>query len=177
MKDKNERVITAKTFSPVYDEREDRIRLAVNYQDIYNRVDFMVTRSLILYLIPAVNGYMDKYYKDDLGEDPWAEEPIPQINDITKEKPGKQAKKDDLQPIKYTDTSDMDLLKTPDILLEKIDLRYNPGSKNTTFIFYAKDITVKSILDYITFKRVIQALKNSIPIFKWGISKSFLDEG
>lgn len=170
MAENYEKVITAKTFSPGYDEVEDRIRFTINYKDLNNRVDFVITRNLIISLIPALNGYIDKYYKDDLSDTTPNSDIVTDIKSL-RTKSSKNAPRSEL-----TDNSDMELLKTDDTLLERIDLRYNVGSKNTTFVLFSQDIMVKAILDYPNFKKVTEALKSTIPSFKWGLSKSFIYE-
>ena len=54
------KVISAQTFTPVYDELEDRIRLSVNYQDVNNRIDFLITRNLIINLLPSIEEFIYK---------------------------------------------------------------------------------------------------------------------
>ena len=48
---KGKKTILANTFTPLYDELEDRIRIVVNYQDIQNRIDFVITRKNISHTI------------------------------------------------------------------------------------------------------------------------------
>ena len=57
--------IDAISFTPRYDQVEDRIRLAINYNSIENRVDFMLTRSFILRLFPTCDDFMLKHYNYD----------------------------------------------------------------------------------------------------------------
>lgn len=165
--EKYEKTITGKTFSPLYDEVEDRIRLTINYQDIENRIDFVITRNLIISWIPAINGFIDKYYNDDLAENITSIEIESDIKDVIKQSTNKQQ-------LKLTDNSDLELLKTEDVLLERIDLRYNVNSRNTTLILFSKNIMVKSILDYNNLIKIMGTIKNTIPNFKWGLSRSFI---
>lgn len=170
----NKRTLTAKTFTPVYDELEDRIRLTINYQDFDQRVDFVITRALIINLIPAVNGYISKYYKDHLFDNEPLTDSIPNIKTQNK----KSAKKDNKnsKQLNITDSTDIDLLRTEDIVLYKVDLTYNQNSKNTTMVLSSKEIITKSIMDYSSLNHIINTLKNSIPGLRWGLSKSFIHE-
>jgi hypothetical protein len=58
--------IIAQTFTPIYDEVEDRIRVVINYQDIMNRVDYMITRKFILNIIPTIDEFILKHYSDHI---------------------------------------------------------------------------------------------------------------
>ena len=56
--------ILAQTFTPVYDEIEDRIKLIVNYQDFHNRVELMITRKFTIQLVPMLEEFYEKHYGD-----------------------------------------------------------------------------------------------------------------
>ncbi|MBU4023717.1 hypothetical protein KKF31_00960, partial [bacterium] len=60
------RSVKAVSFTPKYDEIEDRIRLSVNYENIADRVDFMISRAFVLKLFPVLDEYMMKFYESDL---------------------------------------------------------------------------------------------------------------
>ncbi len=47
----------AKTFTCTYDQKEDRIKLTLNYQDPVERVDFWITRSFLLRLLPLLSKF------------------------------------------------------------------------------------------------------------------------
>ena len=59
--------INAMSFTPKYDTLEDRIRISINYDDLNNRIDFMMTRSFVLKLFPVIDEYMLKFYGAELG--------------------------------------------------------------------------------------------------------------
>lgn len=54
--------ILAETFTPIYDEIEDRIKLIVNYQDFHNRVDLMITRKFTIQLVPMLEEFYEAHY-------------------------------------------------------------------------------------------------------------------
>jgi hypothetical protein len=146
--------ITAKTFTPIYDSVEDRLRLVINYQDIQNRVDLMITRNFILDLIPSAEEFMAKHY--DIGN--FEQETIAE----TKE--GATSK---------TDNVNLELLKTDEELLREVNFSYDPNSKHTTLRLSSKNITAITQVDGFMMGQIIQVIKSAIPYIKWGISHYF----
>jgi hypothetical protein len=54
-------IIKAQTFTPMYSQSEDRIRLVINYADYSNRIDLWLTRAFLLKLIPTIEDCLDQY--------------------------------------------------------------------------------------------------------------------
>lgn len=157
----NKREIIAQTFTPLYDEIEDRIRVVINYQDMANRVDFMITRSFILNLVPTIDEFILKHYHNQLE----VEDHIT-LNADHKEQKDKNISK--------TDNTNLELLKTEEQLLVKVDLSYDAESKKTLFVLYSKNHTIaKALLDGHILQQVFKIIKKSIPHFRWGISHNF----
>jgi len=148
------RNITAKTFTPIYDSIEDRLRLVINYQDIQNRVDLMITRSFILDLIPSAEEFIAKYY----GELDF------EVNTQSEIKERSTSK---------TDNVNLELLRTNEELLQEVNFSYDPNSKHTILTLSSKNIVAKTELDSFMLQQIIQVIKSSIPYIKWGISHYF----
>jgi len=167
-KTKELKQIIAKTFTPTYDELEDRIRLTINYQDIANRVDFMITRSFVINLVPSIDDYIMKFYGDNLVDEMMTQVQTPQspVNNQNTDR----AKDTNLSK---TDKGDLNFLRTSGELLIKIDLSFHPKTKQTTLLFSSKETQVKATLDANSFQQIIKIIKKSIPNFKWGISPHF----
>ncbi len=146
--------ITAKTFTPIYDSIEDRLRLVINYQDIQNRVDLMITRSFILDLIPSAEEFIAKYYGElDV-----------EVNTQSEIKERSTSK---------TDNVNLELLRTNEELLQEVNFSYDPNSKHTILTLSSKNIVAKTELDSFMLQQIIQVIKSSIPYIKWGISHYF----
>lgn len=143
--------ITVNTFTPLYDELEDRIRLIVNYQNIQTRIELMITRSFILDLIPTLDEFISKYYK--------YEEII--------------QKKLNNKNIQKTDGTDLQLYQTKEQLLIKVDISLTNTTKQTQLVFYSKDSKVNAVFDKNMLKQFINQIKTAIPNIKWGISYNF----
>lgn len=47
----------AKTFTARYSQREDRLRLTINYQEPMERLDFWITRNMLLRLLPIMSRF------------------------------------------------------------------------------------------------------------------------
>jgi len=150
--------ILAKTLTPVYDELEDRIRLALNYQDPNDRVDFMITRNLILNLSPAADEFILKHYTyDTLIQD-----------NITVN----QQQSSDTSTSK-TDAVNFDLYRTSEELLLEVNFAYDEKTKNTVLTLSSKSFIARAAFDEDTIKKVFELIKASIPYIKWGISYHF----
>lgn len=54
------KIIEAKTFTCQYDEKEDRLLLTINYEDMNSRVDFWITRAFLRKLLPHFFDYTTK---------------------------------------------------------------------------------------------------------------------
>jgi len=151
------RKVNAVSFTPKYDSLEDRIRLSINYDDIQNRVDFMITRSLILKLFPLLDEYMFKYYDIELT----SQSPVaPSIKEQIKENKTTSA----------TDGANLELYKQEDELLEEISFSYIASKKLTVLNFKSKNSEAIAKLDANLIKQVFAIIKSSIPFFSWGIS-------
>jgi len=154
--------IIANTFTPIYDEIEDRIRLVINYQDLNNRVDLMITRAFILNLIPATDEFIMTHFPED-----GLYEETPSINTI------KPTNFDSEKNLSKTDGINLELYKTDEELLREVNFSHNIKNKITTIKFSTnKTITIAN-LDYNMLKQITKTIKSSLPYFKWGISSNF----
>ena len=151
------RTINALNFTPKYDEIEDRIRLSVNYEDLQNRVDLMLTRNFILKLLPIVDEYMFKFYNEDLNI-------LPQQNISTKTEDNTK------NQTSKTDGVNLELYKQADELLIEIKFSYIQKNNMSIIRFISKDSEVISQVNSDTFKQIFNMIKSTIPFFSWGIS-------
>jgi len=154
------KTVTANTFTPLYDELEDRIRLVVNYQDIQNRVDFMITRSFILNLIPTAEEFMQKHYLD-----------VAFVQDSITPRKSIDAKTE--EALSETDGVNLELLRTNEELLIEVNFSFDSSTKQTVVTFTSKNIVAKAVLDASSFLQTFDVTKASIPYIKWGISQYF----
>ena len=155
------KTIIANTFTPRYDEIEDRIRLAINYQDISNRVDLMITRSFILDLIPATEEFIDKHYTDEI------------VIENSLADSNFQEKTDKEKIVLPTDGVNLELLRTNEELLIEVNFAIDAQTKNTTITFSSKNITAKAVLNALMMQQIVSVIKTAIPNIKWGISYCF----
>ena len=166
------KAITLNTLSPSYDKTEDRIRLSINYQDIQNRIDLMLTRALLLDLLPSLEEYIEKFYFENTE----IKTNTFQKKQIIKEKTTSTKAQNHIEKeqIKKTNMDDLYLYKNTQELLQTITLNYNKESKITTLTFISnKDTKVIAKCDEVTLKNISNALKKTIPYFSWGISQNF----
>ena len=152
--------INAISFTPKYDELEDRIRISINYDDFQNRVDLMLTRSLTIKLFPVFDEYILKFYDSEIT-------PLTQSKNNIKEK----ILKEDSTSI--TDNSNLELYKQEDELLIEVKFSYIKNTKQSVVKFLSKDSEVTAQLDLNSIKQIFTIIKSSIPFFTWGISHNF----
>ncbi len=137
--------VIAKTFTPFYDEIEDRIKLIVNYQNFNNRVDLMITRKFIIKLIPSLEEFYSLYYKNS-------------INTVNN---------DSNKFFSPTQIEDISLYQKENLLLTEVNVNFNNGITNMEF--KTSSVTVVSAFNQQTLHAFISNLKNSIPKIGWGI--------
>ena len=146
--------IIAKTFTPMYDEVEDRLRVVVNYQDAQNRVDFMITRNFVLNLIPSVDEFRSALYGVDDFESPMQSEAKQKITS-------------------KTDNTNLELLKMDEELLREVNFSFDKNLKQTTLTLNSKNSTAKAQLDGFMLMQIFKIIKSAIPYIRWGISHHF----
>lgn len=152
------KIITANTFTPLYDATEDRIRLVINYQDIQNRVDLMITRAFMINLIPSAEEYIAQYY---------AKEPLAQ------ERATSHATQESANPLSQTDNTNLELLRMQEELLSQVKFTFQPKTKQTVVTFQSKNIVAVAKLNASLLTQVFEILKSTIPFYQWGISPKF----
>ena len=151
--------IIAKTFTPLYDEVEDRLRVVVNYEDIHNRVDFMITRNFVLNLVPSAEEFIVKYYGSiDFKED-------------TKTPHVEQETKND--SISKTDNANLELLRTEEELLTEVNFSFDNNTKYTLMKLNSKNITASISIDGFMLLQIFKVIKSAIPYIRWGIAHHF----
>ena len=139
-------LIEAKTFTSIYVEKEDRILLTINYQDVQNRVDFWITRAYLLKLLPH-------FFEFTLLKQ---EEKI-------------------IQPVSSTtnttDNSTFLLTQQKPVLLESMDFT-NMANSGMKLVFknIEKQIYATSVLNQQSLNDLITLIVNTPPKYSWGIS-------
>jgi len=150
--------IQVKTLTPTYDKVEDRIRLSINYQDVHNRIDFMITRSFILQLLPVMEEYIYKHYFDFIEKE----------DDIHIEL------EDEVQSssnMSSTNMEDIYLYESLQDLLITINLKHDATTRFTHLEFISKE-NHKALItcDFNMLQSIVTSIKTSIPNYSWGIS-------
>lgn len=140
-------VIQAKTFTCTYVEREDRLLLTINYQDIENRVDFWITRAFLLKLLP--------YFFEHTTHE--------QI--VCKEQNQLSEKN-----LSSTDNSTFQLTQKDPILLDSVDFKKIENSLQIIFKNTQNNIFAGAILDEISLNSFVNVLTSNAPKYEWGIT-------
>lgn len=147
---KEQKTLAAKTFTCSYDQKEDRIRLALNYQDPATRVDFWITRSFLLRLLPLLSKFGTSQNEMSITAD---EEKIDRAQNAS---------------TTPTDESMLLLMQKEPILLEQVDFERGSGVVYVTFSSPSTDKYISSLR-----AQEIDALANLLiktaPTYDWGI--------
>ncbi len=149
--------ITINTLTPTYDKVEDRIRLSINYQDLNNRCDVMITRSFILQILPAIEEYIYKHYPNE----PILEDDEIQINSSSSQKDNS---------FSQTQMEDIELYKNLEDLLITLNLHYHQETQLTILSFITKEnynLSLNCNVDML--KNILKAIKKSIPVYSWNL--------
>ena len=138
-----DKTIQAKTFTCFYSEKEDRLLLTINYEDVQNRVDFWITRAFLLKLLPHFFDYTTKIeLKDD--------KTLPNTSS--------------------TDTSTFVLTQKTPLLLESVDI--TPLENDSLqLVFKNVEHTVYCIATFDTagFNAFAKLITSTPPKNEWGI--------
>ena len=132
------------TFTCRYDAREDRLLLTLNYQDIEKRVDFWITRSFLMKLIPI---FFDYTVQESQSTQP-------------------SFSKDEQLP---TDTTTYLLMQQLPLMLESID--FQPMKYGTRVVLknLEKSLFYEAKLDQNLMKNFVNLILKSVPKYEWGI--------
>ena len=142
-------IIEAKTFTSIYDEVEDRIRLIINLDNI-NRVDLMITRAFIIKIIPLLEEFYEKHYSDI------------ETDEVTINSDSSKA-----------ESKSSTVVKIKGELLMTINLSYNRNNQLTNIELISSKNKIVANFNREHFNSFIKLLKNSIPKFSWGLGFNF----
>ena len=152
--------ILANTFTPLYDSVEDRIVLVINYEDIHNRVDLMITRSFLLKVLPSMEEFMLRHYPSAQQKNDTLS-----ITSFQQEAAAQQSTS--------TNFVNLELFSKEKELLNEVNFAYNEKTQLTVLTLSSKSSSVVASLDYNMFEQLTNAIKASIPHFEWGFSMNF----
>ena len=154
------KTILAKTFTPSYDPVEDRIRLAINYEDAHDRADFMITRNFILDLIPSMQEYILSKYPN--------QEHDSSLNQDTQTASDKKE-----EVVSPTNSVNFELYRKDEELLREVNLSFDANTQITTLTLSSANITAQAKLDFTLLTQITDIINSAIPNIKWGISHHF----
>jgi len=144
-------VVTAKLFTSTYSSKEDRIRLTINYDDYTQRVDFWITRSFFLKLLPI---WEEFFYKHSTTTE------ILQISNIS------NASK--------TDIHTLELTQKVGGLLESVDMQFNREKNRFKITLKGSNIEALADLSPQMMINLLRSIFQSAPHMQWGISQALL---
>lgn len=150
----NPTVIKALTFTPMYSQSEDRIRLVINYTDYNNRIDLWLTRAFLLKLIPTIEDCLDQF------DTAPSNSPIQQQ---TEQKAQSQ-----------TDAPTLSMTEKEGFLVHTVDISYNKASQQFSLVFKTSDHHVVSTLNAPLLRTVLKSIFSAMPKIGWGISPQWI---
>ncbi|WNZ00164.1 hypothetical protein SUSP_002581 [Sulfurospirillum sp. 'SP'] len=136
-------VIPIKTFTCTYSAKEDRLLLTMNYQEINERVDFWLTRSFLLKLLPI-------------------------FFDLTTEQLPPQASPASSNT--STDASTYVLTQKAPMLLESVDFQKLTDNRHRIVFKNIENATsAEAFLEQVNLESFVQLLLNTTPKYEWGM--------
>jgi hypothetical protein len=147
-------MINAQTFTPMYSQSEDRIRLVINYADYSNRIDLWLTRAFLLKLIPTIEDCIDQY----------------DINPLNSEVQQKMAQNAQSK----TDAPMLAMTEKEGCLVQSVDITYYPENQQFSLIFKTDKIHVISYLTAPLLRTLLKSIFKAIPKIDWGISLQWI---
>lgn len=150
----NLNVIKAITFTPMYSQSEDRIRLVINYADYNNRIDLWLTRAFLLKLIPSIEDCLDQFDTTP------SNSPIQQQ---TEQKAQSQ-----------TDAPTLSMTEKEGFLVHTVDITYHKEVQQFTLVFKTSDHQVVSTLNAPLLRTILKSIFTAIPKIDWGISPQWI---
>lgn len=160
-------IFLANTFTPLYSTKEDRIRLAINYDDYAQRVDFWITRSFFLKLLP----FWEEFFYKHSGTTEIAIETLQNSKHSTIPNASTNS---NIPNSSKTDTSILQLMEKEALLLESVDMQFD--HKKSLFKITLKGSNTEGFA-YLTPQMMIGLLRSifqSAPHMQWGISPALL---
>ena len=136
-------ILSVKTFTCKYDDKEDRLVLTLNYLSPIERVDFWITRSFLLKLIPVFFDFMQQSTQDN----------TPINNQLPTP----------------TDSSMYILTQKESLLLESMDFKRQNNATVLVFKNLTKAVLYEAILDENGIKNFVNLILKSVPRYEWGI--------
>lgn len=147
-------IIKALTFTPMYSQSEDRIRLVINYADYATRVDLWLTRAFLLKLIPTIEDCLDQY------------DVAPQAPDVQKQT--------DQKAQMQTDAPTLTMTEKEGFLVHSVDITPHKENHHFTLVFKSDHSHVVSTLSAPLLRTVLKSIFAAIPKIDWGISPTWI---
>ncbi len=149
-------MVQAQTFTFKYDPREDRMILTLNYASNTARVDFMITRAMVLKLLPVIEQILMM-------------KSAPQPQAAAKKERSTRGKEE------ATDRDMLELMGKNRYLLEKIDFKTFKENSNIAMLFFAENtLQAQAVLTHENFSQIMNIMVQSLPHHGWGIAPNIL---
>lgn len=150
----NPTVIKALTFTPMYSQSEDRIRLVINYADYSNRIDLWLTRAFLLKLIPTIEDCLDQFDTAPVNSE---------IQQKTEQKAQSQ-----------TDAPTLSMTEKEGFLVHTVDITYHKEAQQFSLVFKTSQHQVISNLNAPLLRTILKSIFAAIPKIDWGISPQWI---
>lgn len=147
--------VAAHTFTTLYSELEDRLRLVINYADYANRIDFWITRAFLLKLAPSWEEYSYRY----------AAPKIMSNNESVQNLPNNTA----------TDSSTLAVTHKEGVLLEAVDMMFEVSVGTFEIRLRGKGTEAVAILNEEMMITLIKTIFNAAPHIQWGVSSKLME--
>ncbi|RUM65775.1 MAG: hypothetical protein DSZ03_02130 [Sulfurimonas sp.] len=158
-------MVPAQKFTFQYSRVEDRLKMLINYDSAATRVDFFVTRAMLLQLIPVIEQMFIK-----------ASSSLPQP--VVEKTGNLHVNLHRPASVEHaTDTTTLALLASSEILLlEKVVFAWQAHEKQIRLDLYAKGVLQSQAhLNGEQFAAVMHAMMQVVPHSSWGVAPNILE--
>ena len=164
------------TFS--YNQKEDRMLFILNHSNLNQRIDFFVTRRMLIQLLESFDMILINHCDNGkVFKQLYFEQEVLEKSEIIMKNKLKNQKSEDKSKTweKSINTKELDFTKINEPLLLD-SLSYSILKNNITFKYISNNkILAISKMDTIMFQRTLSSMMRVIPFIAWGISPHILD--
>lgn len=148
--------IAAFTFN--YDQLEDRILLVGNLSNGQQRIDFWLTRKLVLRLLDAVQGLLEKTVTEI------ADAPVQQKMHMA------QFHHEDAQQALQVQRESTQVMAESAVLLSRLDISHHEGQYKLLFFSGGDEPIAASVLSYQELHQIFHLLHRGAVGLDWGVA-------
>jgi len=173
----NHKIINVNNITFSYNQKEDRLIFTINHLQIDERIDFFVTRRMLIKLLEAFDTILINYCDNGkLFKELYNNQKKLDINIFTDNKNIKNNEKpNNIAWENSMDVNELDFTKIKEaILLDSLSYKITNNNIKFKYISNNKVLAISN-LDINMYQKTLSSMMRVIPFISWGISPKILD--